>query len=64
MGIKELFLRSPLANYGKAIRSAPREVIFNHDVILSAMLFATSAIPASKHHQNINPRDIGKWIIC
>ncbi|KFX99698.1 hypothetical protein V497_01539 [Pseudogymnoascus sp. VKM F-4516 (FW-969)] len=47
MGIKELFLRSPLANYGKAIRSAPREVIFNHDVILSAMLFATSAIPAT-----------------
>lgn len=64
MGIKELFLRSPLANYGKAIRSAHREVIFNRNVILSAMLFAMSAIPASKHHRNINLRYICKWTIC
>ncbi|OBT94109.1 hypothetical protein VE01_06981 [Pseudogymnoascus verrucosus] len=47
MGVKEVFLRSPLANYGKAIRSAPREVIFNRNVILSAILFAMSAIPAT-----------------
>lgn len=60
MGVKEVFLRSPLANYGKAIRSAPREVIFNRNVILSAILFAMSAIPASKHHYILNLRDICK----
>jgi hypothetical protein len=48
MGIKAAFSRSLLANYGKAIRSAPRQVIFNGSLILSAMLYAFAAVPASK----------------
>ncbi|KIW17036.1 hypothetical protein PV08_04227 [Exophiala spinifera] len=47
MGVKEAFGRSPLATYGRRIRDAPREVIFNRNLILSALLYATSAIPAT-----------------
>lgn len=45
------FLKAPklsLANYGKDIRSAPREVVFNRHVILSAIVYAMAAVPASK----------------
>ncbi|KIN08864.1 hypothetical protein OIDMADRAFT_188553 [Oidiodendron maius Zn] len=36
-----------LANYGKAIRSAPRETIFNHNLLLTTLLYAMSALPAT-----------------
>lgn len=48
MGIKEFFLRSPLANYGKTIRTAPKEIILNRSLIFSSILYAMCALPASK----------------
>ena len=50
MGSKKFIDRIPLAVYGKNIREAPREVIFNRNVIFSAMLYATGAIPLSKEN--------------
>ncbi|PVH84075.1 MFS general substrate transporter [Cadophora sp. DSE1049] len=47
MGIKAMVTNSLLANYGKSIRTAPREVIFNRSLLLSPMLYAFSAIPAT-----------------
>lgn len=52
MGLKYLIKASPIANYGKAIRGAPREVIFNRQLLLSCVLYAMSAIPASKLFTN------------
>lgn len=37
-----------LAKYSRNIKSVPREMIFNKYLILSAMLFATAAVPQSK----------------
>jgi len=48
MGFKTILRQSTISNYGKAIRTAPREVIFNRPLIFSVMLYAMSAIPASK----------------
>ena len=42
------FSKLSLANYGKAIRSAPREVVFNSQLILSAIIYAMAAVPASE----------------
>ncbi|KAF2163545.1 hypothetical protein M409DRAFT_37246 [Zasmidium cellare ATCC 36951] len=46
--VKDVFARSPLAQYGKTVRTAPREMIFNRRMILTAMLYATCAVPLSK----------------
>ncbi|KAJ5214942.1 hypothetical protein N7468_010621 [Penicillium chermesinum] len=35
------------AGYGKAIHNAPREVIFNRQLMFSAIVYATAAIPAT-----------------
>lgn len=48
MGFKQLIQASPIANYGKAIRAAPREVIFNRQLLLSCVLYAMSAVPVSE----------------
>jgi hypothetical protein len=45
MGATSVFTESMLANYGKAIRAAPREVIFNRNLLLSVLLYAMSAVP-------------------
>lgn len=37
-----------LAKYGKAVRSAPREVAFNRHLLVSAIVYAMAAVPASK----------------
>ena len=50
MGIKTIFARTKLADYGKAIRTAPREVILNRRLLLTALLFALGAVPLSKLH--------------
>ncbi|KAK5050879.1 hypothetical protein LTR84_003438 [Exophiala bonariae] len=47
MGLNKLIKESPIASYGKAIRSAPREVIFNRQLLLSCVLYAMSAITAT-----------------
>lgn len=39
---------STLAKYGKAIKDSPREVIFNHRLLVTAALYAMSGIPISK----------------
>jgi hypothetical protein len=43
-----MFIQSSLASYGQAIRHAPREVVFNRSLILSALLYATCSMPVSK----------------
>ncbi len=45
MGLKKIFSESTLAKYGRAIRTTPREVIFNRNLILSALLYAMAGIP-------------------
>ncbi|KAJ5157918.1 uncharacterized protein N7482_009018 [Penicillium canariense] len=47
MGFKEAYARSPLGKYREVIRLAPREVIYNGSLILSAILYAMSAVPMS-----------------
>lgn len=44
---KPSFWQSALAGYGKQIRAAPHEVVYNRNLLFSALLYATSAIPAS-----------------
>lgn len=51
MGIKSVFARTKLADYGKAIRTAPREVIFNRRLLLTALLFALGAVPLSESYR-------------
>lgn len=41
-------LRSPLAGYGRAIRAAPRSVIFNKTLFLSALVYSLTGIPGSE----------------
>lgn len=48
MGIKSIFARTKLGDYGKAIRTAPREVLFNRRLLLTCFLFACGAVPLSK----------------
>ncbi|KAI9926523.1 hypothetical protein MW887_004291 [Aspergillus wentii] len=45
MGFTDILGKSTLADYGKKIRSAPREVVFSRTLLLSAMMYATAAIP-------------------
>lgn len=35
------------AKFSKNIQNAPREVLFNRQLMLSAIIYATAAIPAS-----------------
>lgn len=48
MGLKDILHRSTLAEYSRKIKSAPREVILSPPLLISAMLYATSAIPLSE----------------
>ncbi|KPM37052.1 hypothetical protein AK830_g9525 [Neonectria ditissima] len=45
MAFKELFTESPFAKHHRAVKAAPREIIFNRSLILSSLLYAMSAIP-------------------
>ncbi|KAI0016590.1 putative sugar transporter [Xylariomycetidae sp. FL0641] len=45
MGIKRVFTDSTIAKYARAMREAPREVICNKHLLLSAVLYVTSGIP-------------------
>ncbi|KAI1613516.1 general substrate transporter [Exophiala viscosa] len=47
MGFKNLLTESPMASFGKRIQAAPREVIFNRNLILTTILYASAAIPAT-----------------
>lgn len=48
MTFKNMLRNSPLAGYGKAIREAPREVIFNPHLLLSSLVYAFGGFPVSK----------------
>ncbi|KAJ5569879.1 uncharacterized protein N7459_009309 [Penicillium hispanicum] len=45
MGFTDMLRRSTLAEYHRKIKSAPREVILSRPLLLSAMMYAASAIP-------------------
>lgn len=45
MGISTRFARSPLAGYITAIRESPKALLCNRRLLVSAALYATSAIP-------------------
>ncbi|KAG5750544.1 hypothetical protein H9Q70_006814 [Fusarium xylarioides] len=45
MTFKNMLRNSPLAGYGKAIREAPREVIFNPHLLLSSLVYAFGGFP-------------------
>lgn len=45
---ESIMRKSPLANYGKAIREAPREAIFNRHLLFSAFVYALGGMPVSK----------------
>lgn len=53
MGFKAMLHRSTLAEYSRKIKSAPREVILSPPLLISAVLYATAAIPLS---ESIGPR--------
>ena len=40
--------KSPLASYGRAMREAPRETIFNRHLLFSAFVYALGGMPVSK----------------
>ncbi|GJN72458.1 hypothetical protein PCL_03239 [Purpureocillium lilacinum] len=42
---KDILRRSPLADYGKALREAPRETIFNRRLLFSAIVYACGGMP-------------------
>ena len=48
MGFTDMLSRCTLAEYSRKIRAAPREVIFSRSLLLSAMMYATTAIPLSE----------------
>lgn len=48
MGFGDILRRTTLAEYSRKIKSAPREVILSRRLLLSAMMYATAAIPLSK----------------
>lgn len=48
MKFKNPLHASSLAGYGKAIREAPREVIFNRNLLLSSLVYAFGGFPVSK----------------
>ncbi|KAF5640179.1 quinate permease [Fusarium sp. NRRL 25303] len=45
MTFKNILRNSPLAGYGKAIREAPREVMFNPHLLLSSLVYAFGGFP-------------------
>lgn len=45
---KGFLQKSILADYGRKIQSAPREVILSRSLLLSCVMYATAAIPLSK----------------
>lgn len=47
MAVTKLFTESVFAQYVRAIRDSPREIICNRKLLLTAALYATSAIPIS-----------------
>lgn len=47
MGLKGVFQGSMLAEYGRKIKAAPREVMLSRSLLLSCFMYATSAIPLS-----------------
>ncbi|KAJ5155577.1 hypothetical protein N7492_008380 [Penicillium capsulatum] len=47
MAIKDAWTNSSTVKYYRAIRSAPREVICSRHLILSAIVYATTAVPAT-----------------
>lgn len=48
MGIKALLSNSTLGHYVRTIRSCPRELIFNRQLLLTVAMYAMSGIPISK----------------
>jgi len=48
MALRDLFTNSSFAKHHRAVKAAPREIIFNRTLILSSMLYAMSAVPLSK----------------
>jgi MFS family permease len=55
MGLKEVFTDSTLARYTKAMREAPREIIFSRKMLLSAALYAMSGVPISEPPTSESP---------
>lgn len=53
MSFTDILRGSTLAEYGRKIKSAPREVILNHSLLLSAAMYATAAIPLSQFNINL-----------
>ncbi|KAJ6157701.1 hypothetical protein N7470_005293 [Penicillium chermesinum] len=47
MAFKEIFTDSTIALYAKQIRAAPRPLIFNKKLLLSALCYATSSLPVA-----------------
>lgn len=45
---KGFLQKSILAEYGRKIQSAPREIILSRNLLLSCVMYATAAIPLSK----------------
>ncbi|RSL92804.1 hypothetical protein CDV31_015010 [Fusarium ambrosium] len=45
MTFKDILRRSPLTGYGKSIREAPREIIFNRHLLLSSFIYALGGVP-------------------
>ncbi|KAG9250814.1 general substrate transporter [Emericellopsis atlantica] len=45
MGVKEIFTESTLARYAAAMWAAPREIVLNRRMLLSAALYAMAGIP-------------------
>ncbi|KAJ5179208.1 hypothetical protein N7492_002418 [Penicillium capsulatum] len=45
MTLKDILRKSSLTGYGKAIREAPREIIFNRYLMLSTLVYATGGVP-------------------
>ena len=48
MDFTDILSRCTLAEYSRKIRAAPREIIFSRSLLLSAMMYATTAIPLSE----------------
>ena len=51
MAIKDIFANSTLAKYARVIQATPREIIFNKQLLLSTLLYATASMPLSKYDQ-------------
>lgn len=49
MGIKDIFERSQLFTLAASIKQAPRPLIVNANLWLSALVYAGSAFPVSKY---------------